>query len=55
MNPADGPYADGQRADTALDRFGSAEEVASLVAYLASEEAGYVTGTEVSVDGGHAA
>lgn len=55
MNPADGPYADAQRADTALDRFGSAEEVASLVAYLASEEAGYVTGTEVSVDGGHSA
>ncbi|MER5464744.1 MULTISPECIES: SDR family NAD(P)-dependent oxidoreductase [unclassified Streptomyces] len=55
MNPADGPYAEPQKADTALGRFGSAEEVASLVAYLASDEAAYITGTELSVDGGHAA
>lgn len=55
MNPADGPYADAQRAGTALGRYGSPQEVASLVAYLASDEAAYVTGTELSVDGGHAA
>ncbi|MGW0554100.1 SDR family NAD(P)-dependent oxidoreductase [Streptomyces sp. NPDC002926] len=55
MNPADGPYAEPQKADTALGRFGSAEEVASLVAYLASDEAAYITGAELSVDGGHAA
>ncbi|TPQ17917.1 SDR family oxidoreductase [Streptomyces sporangiiformans] len=55
MNPATGPYAPGQSADTALGRFGSAEEVASMVAYLAGGEAGYVTGAEFSVDGGHAA
>ncbi|CQR60895.1 SDR family oxidoreductase [Streptomyces leeuwenhoekii] len=53
MNPADGPYADGQAAMTALGRFGSADEVASLVAYLAG--AAYVTGAEFTVDGGHAA
>ncbi|MGZ3102339.1 3-oxoacyl-ACP reductase family protein [Streptomyces sp. H72] len=53
MNPADGPYAEGQAALTALGRFGKAEEVASTVAHLAS--AGYVTGAEFSVDGGHAA
>jgi 3-oxoacyl-[acyl-carrier protein] reductase len=55
LNPADGPFAEGQRAATALGRFGTAEEVASLVAYLTSAEAGFITGTEVVVDGGHAA
>ncbi|MFD4026204.1 SDR family NAD(P)-dependent oxidoreductase [Streptomyces sp. NPDC058576] len=55
LNPADGPFAEGQRSATALGRFGTTEEVASLVAYLASAEAGFITGTEVVVDGGHAA
>ncbi|MGA4864610.1 SDR family oxidoreductase [Streptomyces lavendulocolor] len=55
MNPADGPFADGQRAVTALGRFGVADEVASLVAYLAGDDAAYVTGAEFAVDGGHAA
>lgn len=55
MNPADGPFAEGQRANTALGRFGSADEVASLVGYLAGADAAYVTGTELTVDGGHSA
>ncbi|WP_069886875.1 SDR family oxidoreductase [Streptomyces luteocolor] len=55
MNPAGGPFADGQSAMTALGRFGSADEVASLVGYLAGNDAAYITGTELSVDGGHAA
>ncbi|MFI8192680.1 SDR family oxidoreductase [Streptomyces sp. NPDC085946] len=53
MNPADGPYAAGQAALTALGRFGTADEVAATVAHLAS--AAYVTGAEFAVDGGHAA
>ncbi|MER6287851.1 SDR family NAD(P)-dependent oxidoreductase [Streptomyces sviceus] len=53
MNPGDGPFAAGQAAMTAAGRFGTAEEVASMVAYLADAE--YVTGAEFSVDGGHAA
>ncbi|MFJ4691318.1 SDR family oxidoreductase [Streptomyces sp. NPDC088766] len=53
MNPADGPYAAGQAAMTALGRFGTAAEVASTVAHLAG--AAYVTGAEFAVDGGHAA
>ncbi|GAA2519799.1 MULTISPECIES: SDR family oxidoreductase [Streptomyces] len=53
MNPADGPYAAGQAALTALGRFGTAGEVASTVAHLAG--ATFVTGAEFAVDGGHAA
>ncbi|MEU7471521.1 SDR family oxidoreductase [Streptomyces sp. NPDC044984] len=53
MNPADGPYADGQAAMTAVGRFGTAEEVAETIAHLAG--AAYVTGAEFAVDGGHAA
>ncbi|EED31185.1 oxidoreductase, short chain dehydrogenase/reductase family [gamma proteobacterium NOR5-3] len=35
-----------------LKRFGNAEEVASLVAFLASDEAGFITGAEINIDGG---
>lgn len=39
-------------ADTPLRRFGRPEEVAALAVLLASDEAGYVTGSELSIDGG---
>ncbi|MFI8261916.1 MULTISPECIES: 3-oxoacyl-ACP reductase family protein [unclassified Streptomyces] len=55
MNPADGPYAAAQSALTALGRFGTAQEVAGLVSFLAGPDAAYVTGAEFAVDGGHAA
>lgn len=35
-----------------LKRFGQPEEVASLVAFLASDEAGFITGAEYNIDGG---
>jgi NAD(P)-dependent dehydrogenase (short-subunit alcohol dehydrogenase family) len=39
-------------ADTPLRRFGTVEEVAALAVMLASDETGYVTGAEFTIDGG---
>jgi NAD(P)-dependent dehydrogenase (short-subunit alcohol dehydrogenase family) len=36
-----------------LGRMASPEEIADMVAYLASDKASYVTGTTISMDGGH--
>ncbi len=55
MNPADGPFADVLRGMIALHRFGQSDEIASLVSYLASEEAGYITGASLKIDGGFTA
>jgi len=37
---------------TALDRFGQVEEVAALVALVAGPESSYITGANLTVDGG---
>lgn len=37
---------------TAMGRYGSPEEIAKLVAYLFSEDAAYITGAAISIDGG---
>ena len=37
---------------TALNRYGSVDDVASLVAFVASPEAAYITGASLTVDGG---
>ncbi|WP_326838128.1 SDR family oxidoreductase [Amycolatopsis rhabdoformis] len=55
MNPADGPFAEDQRSLTAAGRYGTAEEVADAVAYLAGPASAYITAATLSVDGGHAA
>jgi 3-oxoacyl-[acyl-carrier protein] reductase len=55
MNPAEGDFAEMHRKLMALPRYGSAEEVAAMVAYLAGPEAGFVTGASLMIDGGFAA
>ena len=37
-----------------MKRMAEPEELAALVAFLASERAGYITGTTIQVDGGYA-
>jgi 3(or 17)beta-hydroxysteroid dehydrogenase len=39
-------------ADTPMQRFGQADEVAAACLLLASDEARYITGTEITIDGG---
>jgi len=46
------PLKEQIRAATPLGRFGLEEEVAAAVAFLASDEAGYITGQVLAVDGG---
>ena len=52
LNPAAGDWAVPQLANTALNRYGHVDEVAALVAFVASPEAAYITGANLTVDGG---
>src|SRR5437667_12687564 len=52
LNPAAGDWAVPQKAVTALDRYGHVDEVAALVAFVAGPEASYITGANLTVDGG---
>ncbi|WAF83868.1 3-oxoacyl-ACP reductase FabG [Metapseudomonas otitidis] len=55
MNPDQGEFAESLKQIMALPRYGQAEEIASFVAYLAGPEAGYITGANLTVDGGFSA
>lgn len=52
LNPADGDWATPQIAVTGLKRYGHVDEVAALVAFVASPESSYITGANLTVDGG---
>ena len=54
MNPADSDFAETLRGLMAVPRYGSAEEIAGLAAYLASDESAFVTGASWNIDGGFA-
>jgi 3-oxoacyl-[acyl-carrier protein] reductase len=50
------PTEESRRREIELDvpagRFGEPEEIAAVIAFLASERASYITGTTIPVDGG---
>jgi 3-oxoacyl-[acyl-carrier protein] reductase len=52
LNPAANEWAEPQIANTALKRYGHVGDVAALVAFVAGPEAGYITGANLTVDGG---
>lgn len=52
MNPADGQHADAQRSLMAIPQFGTPEDIAGLVAWLAGPQGRFVTGAALTIDGG---
>src|SRR5882757_4186249 len=52
LNPATSEWAVPQKTATALDRYGHVDEIAAMVAFVASPESAYITGANLTVDGG---
>src|SRR6266550_1611446 len=52
LNPASGDWAVPQKAATALGRYGHVDEIAAMVAFVAGPESSYITGANLTVDGG---
>ena len=46
------PEKEDRRTRIPMGRYGKVREVSSMVAYLASEDSGYITGQNFRVDGG---
>jgi 3-oxoacyl-[acyl-carrier protein] reductase len=52
LNPASGDWAVPQKAATALNRYGHANDIAAMVSLVAGPEGSYITGANLTVDGG---
>ena len=52
MNPAEGAFAEMLKKLMAIPRYGNADEIAAMVAFLAGPEAGFITGASLTIDGG---
>ena len=52
LNPDAGEWSVPQKAATALNRYGKVDEIAAMVAFVAGPEASYITGANLTVDGG---
>src|SRR5207245_9710576 len=52
LNPATSEWAVPQKAATSLDRYGHVDEIAAMVAFVAGPESSYITGANLTVDGG---
>jgi 3-oxoacyl-[acyl-carrier protein] reductase len=52
MNPSDTDLADFLRSRMALSEYGTGEDIAGLVTFLASAEGKFITGTAITIDGG---
>jgi 3-oxoacyl-[acyl-carrier protein] reductase len=52
LNPAAGDWAVPQKALTALNRYGTVNDIAAMVSFVAGPEASYITGASLTVDGG---
>jgi 3-oxoacyl-[acyl-carrier protein] reductase len=52
LNPASGDWATPQIALTAVKRYGNVNDIAAMVAFVAGPEANYITGANLTVDGG---
>jgi len=52
LNPATGDWSVPQKAATSLNRYGHVDEIAAMVAFVAGPESSYITGANLTVDGG---
>ncbi|SFD90256.1 3-oxoacyl-[acyl-carrier protein] reductase [Chitinophaga sp. CF118] len=52
MNPDSGEHAAALKGFMALGHYGNVEDIAGLVTFLAGKEGGFITGTELTIDGG---
>ena len=55
LNPAEGEFAESLKKVMAFPRYRTPDEIAAMVAYLASPAAGFVTGASLTIDDGFTA